>query len=194
MHTQEKELSPKESLQLINNMIAEAKQSFMNFSFYFLMWGWLLFFAGIAEYCLQYIVQFEHSYIGWPIVGIVGGIIAGIKGAKEGQEAGGMGYIDRVFSFLWSGFVITLILLILSVTVQGGNPNAYVMLLTGLPTFVSGGVMKFKPLIIGGIMFWVIALVSVFLLPQYSALLFSLAIICGYIIPGYMLKKQENAV
>jgi hypothetical protein len=52
--------------------------------------------------------------------------------------------------------------------------------------------MRFRPLVIGGILFWVIGMLTIFFLPDYSALTFTVAIVAGYIIPGLMLRKKEH--
>jgi len=192
MQTKNQELTPDESLRLINEMILKAKRSFTNMSFYFILWGVLLFAAGILEYYLDRVIHYEHSYMGWPIVGVLGAIASSVKGARDERKAGATAYMDKVFMFLWMGFMITLLLLIIGTVGNQLNPGSFIIILTGLPTFVSGGVMRFRPLIIGGIIFWAIGIGSFFLLDEYRSLLFSLSILMGYIIPGLLLKRAEN--
>ena len=54
--------------------------------------------------------------------------------------------------------------------------------------FVAGGALRFKALMLGGCINWVIAVVALFVPFEYQILLLSLAVLSGYIIPGYMLK------
>ena len=49
MSTQTENMSPQESLDLIQHMIRQTKASFVQISYYFLMWGILLSLAGISE-------------------------------------------------------------------------------------------------------------------------------------------------
>lgn len=184
-------LKPQESLQLINEMIERAKQSFSKISFYFLFWGILLTVAGVVEYFLDRVIHYKYSYIGWPVLGVIGFIVATIKSRKEDQSKV-RSYAGRIFGYLWGGFGLTLVLLIVATVGTGLNPGSFIIILTGLPTFVTGGVMRFRPLIIGGIVFWVIGILSFFFLGEFRSLIFSFAIVCGYIIPGLMLKKSEN--
>ncbi len=188
----EEEFSAEESLQVINRMIMRAKQSFSRISFYFLLWGWLLLGAGLTEYVLQHVVHFQHWWIGWPIAGFGGGITAGIYGSRQSRKQMAMGYMDRVFTFLWVAFTITLAIMIVGSVLNKISPTPYIIVLIGLPTFVSGGIMKFKPLLLGGIIFWAVGIASFFAFKEYSALLFCFSILCGYIIPGYMLRMAEK--
>lgn len=193
MSTHEQQMTPQQSLDLINDMIARAKKSFQKMSFYFLLWGVLLILAGVSQFVLSEVFNYKHAYIGWPILGTLGGIIAGIHGAREGKKAGASTFTDRVMAFLWGSFTVSLVLVIIGAVISKADPGPYIMIMTGVPTFVSGGIMNFKPLVVGGILFWLIGLASFFAPMEYRPLIFSFAILCGYIIPGLMLKRAENA-
>ncbi len=186
-------LTPEQSLKVIESMIGQAKQSFQRMSFYFLLWGGLLLLATLGEY-FAVAAGMAHGWLGWPVLGTLGGIIAGVHGSKEGRKQGASTFTDRVFMWLWSAFTITLILLIVSLVTQGERPGPYVSLLTGLPTFVTGALLRFRPLMLGGVLFWVLGLVALFVWPEGGALLFGVALLFGYIVPGYMLKRQEDGL
>jgi hypothetical protein len=64
--------------------------------------------------------------------------------------------------------------------------------LYGLGTFVSGGVLKFKPLIIGGIACWIISIIAFLVPPMTVLLLTALSVVVSYLIPGYMLKARKG--
>ena len=66
----------------------------------------------------------------------------------------------------------------------------YILLLAGFPTFVSGFIVKFRPLIFGGICFWIMALAVSFAGPSVAPLGMPLAVLTGYLIPGYLLKNK----
>ena len=64
------------------------------------------------------------------------------------------------------------------------------MVMYGVGAFVSGSVLQFKPLTIGGIICWAAAFIAHHVDYEYQLLLMSFAVICSYIIPGYILKKN----
>ena len=68
----------------------------------------------------------------------------------------------------------------------------YILILAGFPTFVSGIHIKFRPLIFGGICFWIMALVVSFGGPSIAPLGMPVAVLTGYLIPGYMLKNKVD--
>jgi uncharacterized membrane protein HdeD (DUF308 family) len=185
--------TPEQSLRLIDETIREAKHSHMKVNFYFLLWGVLFALAGIAAYVLA-ISGWEYNWVVWPLTGIIGGIISGVHGSREGRKQQVSTMMDRVHQWLWTAYLITLLLLIVGLVTSRVDPNPFVLLLTGLPTFLSGLLMRFKPLVYGGVLFWVIGTLSLFFLREYSPLVYSFGLIVGYIIPGIMLKKQEDGI
>ena len=69
-----------------------------------------------------------------------------------------------------------------------------IIVLTGLPTFVTGQLMRFRPLILGGVLFWVLGAVSYFAPMSMTVWLYIAAIFFGYLVPGYLLKRQEDGL
>jgi hypothetical protein len=65
----------------------------------------------------------------------------------------------------------------------------YLILLYGIGTFLSGVIFKFKPLKVGGIISWGIALVAFFVSFPIQLLLLALTTLVAYLIPGYLIKK-----
>ena len=66
------------------------------------------------------------------------------------------------------------------------------LLIAGLATTTSGLLIKFKPLIIGGIAFFIFSIATTFVSNEYLSLITGAAIICGYLIPGYFLKSAKE--
>ncbi len=189
----EHELTPAESLKLIEDMIGQAKRSFHRMSYYFLVWGVLLILAMIVNVVLARAGN-PNGGLAWAGAGIIGGILSSIHGSREGKREVASSPMDRVLVWLWSAFIITMITMIIAGGARHQDPGAGIVVLTGLPTFLTGQMMKFKPLILGGILFWVIGAVSYFVEPMTGAVLYVVAMLFGYIVPGIMLKRQEDGL
>lgn len=187
-------MTPAESLKLIEDMIGQAKRSFQRQSYYFLLWGVLLIAAMIVNYALAMRGSAVGGYA-WPVVGVLGGVLSFMHGAREDKRRQVSTAMDRVIAWLWMAFLATLLIQIIAGAVKGGNvPVGAIIALTGLPTFVTGQLMRFTPLIVGGALFWVLGAVSYFVPDQWAPLLYIAAMLFGYIVPGLLLKRQENAV
>jgi hypothetical protein len=64
----------------------------------------------------------------------------------------------------------------------------------GFAVFIAGVVLKFKPLILGAVVFWISSFLY-FYVGESSAqlLVFAGSVVLGYIIPGLMLRKEYKA-
>jgi len=179
------EMSTERSLEIITLMIKESKETYKHHNFYFLLWGWLMISSSLAEYYLLSI-DYEFHFLPWAVFSILGGIVSGIKGSRDKMKHST--FADKIISYTWLGFVITMMITLIAVVPS--NPNPFVLLLAGLATFITGGITQFKGFIIGGIVFWIAAIVSFQLDLQSSLLVYALAMFLGYIVPGYLLKKS----
>ena len=94
-----------------------------------------------------------------------------------------MGYV--LIAFLVSLFMVLFFQGMLKL-----NCYPMVMMVYGIWLFISGGAIKFKPLIAGGIVNWILCIVAFFVSFEIQLLLLALAVLLGYIIPGHMLKSR----
>lgn len=187
----------KDSIRVITEMIENSKSNLKDNSFFYLLWGWLVLIASVTSFVLLKMGFSEIYWIPWPILMFGGGIVSGIAGYRIGKKAKAKTMFDTTMAYLWSGFVITLFIILFiaaSGNISWQVSNVLIIALYGLGTFVSGGILKFKPLIIGGIFSWAIAIATIFIPEIYSMLMVSLSIVVAYLIPGYMLKSREKSL
>lgn len=192
-----KTMNEKESLAIIKSMIHASKQNYSSQAPIYLLWGWLVLAAAILELFLIYIVEFQWHFIVWPIIMGLGTIISMVMGARSEKKSGSRTYVDRAMSFLWSGWAIFLIIILYSafmLNISWGEAYALIIGFYGMGTFVSGGILSFKPLIYGGAASFVIALICVFLKVTdsfpFMLIALSISVIVSYLVPGYLLRKS----
>ncbi|MBI5011116.1 MAG: hypothetical protein HZB98_16005, partial [Bacteroidia bacterium] len=101
-------------------------------------------------------------------------------------------YADRLYMWVWMGFLASFLVLFIIHSKNLGTISPYILMIVGFATFVSGFIIKFKPLIIGSIIFWIIAVIVSFADPSIAPFGMPAAVIAGYLIPGYMLKNRVN--
>ena len=185
--------SPEQSLQVIRSMINKTKQDMSDDSIYFLVWGWITFIACTGQFVLKHIVQYEKHYLVWWLI-IVGIAFSIYKGVKEEKNRRVRTYIDDSIKYLWIGmgasyFVLSMIL---SKAGWGSSIFPFFILLYGLGTFVSGSIIKFRPLVIGGCIAWALAIGAAYVEYDYQILFGAAAILISYIIPAYMLRYKNK--
>jgi len=198
----EKPLSESESLAIIQNMIHKAQGAVGDKSFYFLLWGWLVFVAAMSQYTIVkfFPVVLEYNAWSWAILMPLGGIISGIHGYREGKKEKVKTYTGDLLKYVSIAFGVALLIILFFGSITQGWFTVYpmIMMVYGMWLFISGGALKFTPLIIGGIIDWCCS-IGAFFIPQSHAIellpLLAFAVLAGYIIPGHLLSakyKREN--
>lgn len=192
---QSENLSPEQSLQLIQSMISKTKQDMSDNSIYFLVWGWITFIACTGQFVLKHILEYEQHYQVWWLI-IVGIVLSIYNGMKQGKRQRARTYVGDSMKYLWMGMGVSYFVLSMILSKIGWNSSVFpfFILLYGLGTFVSGSILQFRPLVIGGILAWALAIGSVFVAYDYQMLFGAAAILISYIIPAYMLRSRNNTV
>ncbi len=191
METNEKVLKPEESLQIIEKMINRTKGNLHDNSFYFLLWGWIVLIGILGHTILANFTDFAKPYLSWLII-IPGMIINIIYAMRQGKKQSITTHVDKVNFMIWIAFLVSYTITLVFMSKLNYNIVPIIFLLTGNATFLTGIVIKFKPLIWGGIVFWIGA-IGLFTLPgNLNIFVPPVAIILGYLIPGYLLKYQNK--
>ena len=189
---EQQELSTRDSLQLIESMINKAQNRFSENGHLYLLWGWVVLVCSITSFIAIYFYGNGKSLMYVWMLTIPTVIYQMIYLARVKKNTAVRTYTDEINSYVWLVFVIMGFLVGIIVG-RSGQPqlfNPLVLMLYGMPTFLSGVILKFKPLRIGAISCWVLALVSVLIPYQFSFLLLGLAVITTWIVPGYLLRSR----
>ncbi|MCZ2222146.1 MAG: hypothetical protein LC122_00730 [Chitinophagales bacterium] len=187
----EKDFSVQQSLEVIESMINQAKNKFNNDSPLYLLWGWIVLICSVGNYLLYKFQLVEKPHLIWLLL-FVALIVQIIYLIKQHKKEKVKTYIDEILGYIWTSFGITMFLISFVVGQSSGNwINFYptLLILYGIPTFLSGAVMRFLPLKIGGICCWALAITTLFISKNYYLLIIALAVIIAWIIPGYLMKS-----
>jgi hypothetical protein len=194
----EKPLSETESLALITSMIKKTKNHLHDNGFYFLLWGWLVFVASTSQYTLLKMGYPAESNYTWAILMPLGGIISMVRGFRDGKKQKVKTYTEEMLNSVLIAFIVALFIVLIFMSIHGGWELAYpmIMMVYGMWLFISGSVLKFKPLIIGGIINFGCCIGGFYIHTYELILLLSFAVLAGYIIPGHLLnakfKREHN--
>ena len=63
METNEAELSPQQSFELIERMINKVKDRFNDNGHLYLLWGWTVLICSIAQFILLHFIKSEKHYL-----------------------------------------------------------------------------------------------------------------------------------
>ncbi len=189
--TMEKELTPQQSLDVITSMIQQAKGNMQKNSFYFLLWGWTIVIANLGVYLLIKFTDVTNPYHMF-LITLVSAIISAIYGFQKGKQVVVTTHLGSIYKWLWIGFGVNCLIFWFFGGKMGWQLNAVITSMCAVPTLLSGVLLKFKPLVIGGIVFWVFGAIIFMVETETQFLLSAVAVTLGYLVPGYMLRNSDK--
>lgn len=194
-------LTPQESLQLIESMINRAKDKFAENGQLYLLWGWMVFACSLLQFILLHFFHSPYHYTVWMLSWVLAVYQIWYMRKTKGKQKVRT-YTDYIISYVWLTFIIVIFLIAyligrLTTGEYYSHINPIVLAIYGMPVFLSGIILRFRPLIIGGIGCWILCILTTFITNyEYQFLMIPLAMIIAWIIPGYLLRaryKEENS-
>ncbi len=183
-------LNAQQSLDLIASMIREAKGNMAKSGFYFLLWGWTIVIANLGVYFMLEFTDIKNPFLIFAIT-IPSAIISMIYGMNQDKRISAPTILDSINKWLWIGFGINCFIMAIFGKQFNWQINPVIITMCAVPTLVSGIMLRFKPLIYGGVCFWIFGAVIFMVDMKSQFLLAALAVVVGYLVPGYLLKKSE---
>lgn len=196
----EKNLTPEESLQIIRKFVVYSRKNLREGSFYYLLWGWALMLAGLANYLLisryirmeRYEAILPASLLAWGTFLLAAIIIQYAVIARSGKGERVMSHLDRYLKIVWIAAGLLMALMVFLSLKLDNYPTPFILGVTAMATAVSGLMVRFRPLVLGSLVFLVAAVVAIYLNGTDQLLVFSGAMVLGYLVPGYILRYSKN--
>jgi hypothetical protein len=206
----EKQLTEKESLELITRMINKAKDACHDTGITTIMWGAVIVCCSLVRFSeIHFDFRLPFDIYLLTFVAVIPQIYFNIREKKRRKVKT---YDELFMDSLWMAFGISIALLIFinSMLYREWDPvndhyrdlsgNAgfrlyeytasFFLLLYGLPTFVTGLTMKFKPMIGGGILCWICCVLALFVPIRADLLLIAVSAAGAWLIPGIIMERD----
>src|SRR5215218_2844387 len=106
MNSENENLSPQQSLDMITLMITQAKGNMQKNSFFFLLWGWTIAIANLGVYALIKFTDYPNPFLFWAVV-IPSSVISGVYGSRLEKNSGAVTHLDIITKWIWMGFGIS---------------------------------------------------------------------------------------
>lgn len=193
------DLTPEDSFAIIGKAISNFKTNYKESAKIFLLWGWILTLACFAQFTILKIFQGPEAYeqiklfsIGnWVVFILIGFIIQFFIVRKINKQKKVHSYIEGYLKNIWLVVVVSFVVAaVISIKLQI-ELLPFILLIAGIGTTITGLLIKFRPLAIGGITFFIFSIAATFISGETLNLLAGVAIIFGHLIPGYMLKAAK---
>jgi hypothetical protein len=200
MENSEKQMTPEESLTLIGEVISNTRNNLKTDSFFFLLWGWFIVVASLLESVILWNAGRMNDWknvglmscINWSGLVFIGLVIQGFYIRKHYVKRGYRTFFEKVISYLWIVSASIIFLMIYLALARHESPEPYILAVVSIPTVITGVMTRFRPLIIGGLLFIIFAVIAVNVRIDYMrCIVEAIALISGYLIPGYMLRRKK---
>lgn len=188
-----------QSLQVIKEMVQVSRKKLKNDGILFILWGWI----GFISYFLEYLTQtVPHTYqfsifksyttVILPIAGIILTVIYLIRKSRKVST-----YIGIALRYVWIAMFVGMVLInLIQANVLHGIPFELqlpiFMVLIAFALVVTGGLLRYKMIIAGGVLFGLLAYLASFFSFNIQLLIDSIAWLIAFIIPGHILYAKRN--
>ena len=188
-----------QSLQVLKEMINISQKKLKNNGILFIVWGWVSFVTQFFEFVLN---EIPHSLLVSTFKGYLNYALAlfGIGFTiwhiyQKSNKANT--YIDISLRYVWISMFAGMVLINL---IQANVLNKITfelqlpifMVLTSIALTVTGGILRYKMIVAGGIAFGLLANAASFFPLHQQILIQSIAWAIGFIIPGHILYANRN--
>jgi hypothetical protein len=185
--------SREEGFNLIAKMISQVKNEYRDKGEGWLLWGWLLFIASSASAVLKHLDQDRIIPYLWNGMGIMV-LIYFIYRSTWKRTVKVKTYVEEMLDKFGAGFFLSLMTMIIASSISIASKGfvfGYYFILYAFWMYIYGSAIKFKPLIFGAFVNWAAA-ITIFIVDdfKYGMIVSSVAVLIGYLIPGYMLRNQ----
>lgn len=192
-----------DSLRIINEMIAEARNTFTEGNAKTMInMGYIVATISILNIVLLYTLSTpSYSFFIWLLMLPIT-LIDSYLSKKRRQKTGATTHLEKIISAVWGAYGISMIVLLTIIFsfVYITDKWEYVALITpviltflGMAQCVTAIVCKYKPYKIAAYVFWLGALICIFIvLTPYAVLQFVVLAICmilGFVVPSRLISK-----
>lgn len=180
-----------EQWEIIRRMVNTSRQNMEDDSPYFLIWGWAVLLTALLHYVLI-ITQTPYNFLPWPVVMTLTAVFFIFYTRKKEHKKRAKTYVDSFLGKMWTAIAITLVACIIVLGAMGSFRMAYivVIMLFSMGAAVTGAVISFRPLVIGGVLAWLSSLLLTVIDFPDALLVLAFAITSSYLVPAYMLKNK----
>jgi hypothetical protein len=186
------DINEKDSLSIIKEMLSVTNRDHGDAPFFLILWGSITALYVLISYIAYDMNLVTISRFSWVIFPI-GSIFSYLYKRRVSVKNETKTFPDRVYKYVWGSVGISLAILIcfyLKFSIEIIIP--LFLLIFSIASFVTGGILNFKPALIGGLLSF-LSVIGVLLLPHEFQICWLLSgILLTTIFPGIMMLRRKK--
>ena len=187
-------MTKEEQLNIINDAIKQTKSNLKPLGYNLIFWSVVIISMSLFHYFFPEIVQYSYysALIYWVSIPVLGMIYTTYYNIKSGIKIGYETQLDRVIRIIWGVFGLAWIFTVGISLIYNVNPVQDILFLLGIVLIMTGLIIKFHNITIGGIGLLIFT-VYTYYNPGLNLLLVNvIGISFGMLIPGLSLYFQKE--
>ena len=189
--------SSRDQIEAIASVINNTRENLKPLSINFIFWGCLVIVMSLFNYAFPSLIASTQygDVLFWTVLPLIGMILTIYYNIKYRNKTGYETYLNRVVKIIWGVFNLSWIYIIaLSFTIKSFHPVPPILFLLGMMLIITGLIIKFKPITLGGIFLTIFTFYLNFN-PGINLLLVNIiGVSLGMLVPGLSLfySKSHN--
>ena len=187
--------SSKDQIQAIASVINNTRENLKPLSVNFIFWGFLIIAMSLFNYAFPSLFQSAQysKLLFWTVVPLIGMILTVYYNINIRKKTGYETYLSRVIKIIWGVFNLSWIYIIaLSLTLKSFHPVPPILFLLSIILIITGLIIKFKPITIGGVFLTIFTFYLNFN-PGINLLLVNIiGVSLGILVPGLSLFYSKS--
>ena len=189
--------SSRDQIEAIASVINNTRENLKPLSINFIFWGCLVIVMSLFNYAFASLIESTQygDVLFWTVLPLIGMILTIYYNIKYRNKTGYETYLNRVIKIIWGVFNLSWIYIIaLSFTIKSFHPVPPILFLLGMILIITGLIIKFKPITLGGIFLTIFTFYLNFN-PGINLLLVNIiGVSLGMLVPGLSLfySKPHN--
>jgi hypothetical protein len=190
-----------QSIQIIREMIQVSQNKIRKDGILFILWGWIMF----ASYALMFLTEkvyfttfWSEKLLDYLIAGLVVSGLVYTAYYLYQQRKKVQTYIGISLRYVWGSLFIATVLINLiqfnvlhEIIFELQHP--IFMVVTAFAIVVTGGILRYRLIATGGVIFGLMAYISSFLPLPEQLLIESVSWVIAFILPGHILYSKRNS-
>ena len=185
--------STKDQIEAITSVINSTRENLKPLSVNFIFWGLLITLMSLFHYTFPSLIH-SSQLLYWTILPLIGMIITVYYNINIRKKTGYETYLSRVIKIIWGVSNLSWIyIIVLSSTLKSFHPVPPILFLLSIILIITGLIIKFKPVTIGGIFLTIFTFYLNFN-PEFNLLLVNVVgVSLGMLVPGLSLFYSKSS-
>ena len=192
-------MDEKQSLEVIREMIRVSRIKMQNNGLLFIVWGWAMFVTNLTGYLKSTLVTtfaigkiLDYIGVALGLLAIVFTLYYILKQRRKAQS-----YISISLRYVWISMIVCMSLTSMILANNLRKPDfdlqhPVFMVFIAFATVVTGGILRYRLIIAGGIVFGILAYICSYMNLQNQILMEAIAWLATFIIPGHILFANRK--